>query len=92
MQEKQLELPEWWPDNETVRLLHASNFNYDKTWTDINVIINWRATILPIKLDDIHARLLREGFFTVHGRDKYHRPVMIMRPMVLVRMGGCTPD
>jgi len=80
-------LPEWWPEQETLRCLHASNWDYQKTFTDINIIINWRATNLPIKLDDIHARLLRSGFFTVHGRDKFLRPVMIMRPLVLLREG-----
>jgi hypothetical protein len=87
MKNKNLSLPDWWPEQETLRCLHASNWDYNKTFTDINIIINWRATNLPIKLEDVHARLLRSGFFTVHGRDKFLRPVMIMRPLVLLREG-----
>ena len=49
---KQLELPEWWPDEESMRILHASNFDYPKTWTDINMMIEGRAKMLPIKLED----------------------------------------
>ena len=67
--------------------MHASNWDYNRTWTDINVILTWRAANLPIKIEDVHARLLKSGFFMVHGRDKHHRPVVICRPMVATRLG-----
>lgn len=70
-----------------MRCLHASNWDYNKTFTDINIIITWRATNLPIKLDDVHARLLRSGFFTVHGRDRQNRCVAVCRPLVAMRLG-----
>jgi len=87
MKTKNLSLPDWYPEQEILRCLHASNWDYNKTFTDITLIINWRAANLPIKLEDAHARLLRSGFFTVHGRDKFLRPIMIMRPLVLLREG-----
>lgn len=31
--------------------------------------------------------MIRLGWFTVHGRDKFHRPIVIMKPMVLARSG-----
>jgi hypothetical protein len=80
-------LPEWWVPQETVRVLHAAGFNYAKTYDDINIILRWRASMLPVVLDEPHARLIREGFFTVHGRDKHHRVVAVCRPLVAVRLG-----
>ncbi len=87
MKNKNLSLPDWWPEQETLRCLHATNWDYNKTFTDINIIINWRATNLPIKLEDVHARLLRSGFFTVHGRDKFQRCIAVIHPMAAVRLG-----
>jgi hypothetical protein len=87
MSEKSLKLPEWWPEPETLRCLHASNFDYAKAFRDINVIITWRAQSLPIKLDQTIATLIRSGFFTVYGRDIHHRVVLVVRPLALNRLG-----
>ena len=93
MKEKKIELPEWWPEQETMRILHASNWSYPKTWDDIQGIINYRKNLFPIKLEESHVRLMRIGWFTFHGRDKFHRPVCVMRPMELVRSGvKTTPE
>jgi hypothetical protein len=52
MKEKKIELPEWWPEQETMRILHASNWSYPKTWDDIQGIINYRKNLFPIKLEE----------------------------------------
>lgn len=70
-----------------MRILHAANFDYAKTWADINGILSYRSSLFPIKLEEVHARLIRLGWFTVYGRDKFLRPVVIMKPMVLARSG-----
>lgn len=84
---KQLTLPDWWPEQESLRVLDAATWNYAKAYDDCMTIINWRATALPITLDDMHSRLLKSGFFTVHGRDKYQRVVIIYRPCEFYRVG-----
>lgn len=86
-----MSLPDWWPPQEALRVLHGSGFNYAKTFEDINTIIRWRADSLPIALEEGHARLIRAGFFTVHGRDKHHRVVVVCRPVVAERLGLTDP-
>ena len=39
MRDKQLSLPEWWPDTESMRVLHAANWDYHKTYVDIMNIV-----------------------------------------------------
>ena len=79
--------PEWWPENETLRMLHANHWNYAKAHHDIVEFLRVRATMLPIRLEDIHARIIRSGFFTVYGRDIHHRCVTICKPLNLNRLG-----
>jgi hypothetical protein len=71
--------------------MHACNFNYAKTYDDIHVIIEWRASMLPIRLEEDHVRLIRGGFFTVHGRDVHQRVVVVCRPSVSIRLGLTDP-
>ena len=91
LREKQLSLPEWWPETESLRVLHAANWDYAKTFAEINTIIGWRqeyfGSLHAGVIEEKHAVLVRSGFFSCHGRDKFHRPLMILRPMVLVRNG-----
>jgi hypothetical protein len=86
LKEKGLTLPEWWPEQETLRVLHAANFQHQKAFNDINIIVNWRAQNLPIKLDANVVKIIRSGFFTIFGRDKHCRPVVICRPLALGRI------
>jgi hypothetical protein len=88
MQTKGLSLPDWYPEEEICRILHAENWNYTKTHNAIaNVIIPFRYSYLPIKLEEIHVQLLKSGFIMIHGRDKHYRPIIYYRPMVATRMG-----
>lgn len=84
--QRKLVLPEWWPLQESLRNLQACNWNYEKAYDQCLVVINWRANNLPIALDDPHVRLLKAGFFSVFGRDRYNRTVCIIRPMVITRL------
>lgn len=80
-------LPDWWPQEESLRVLYGCNWNYERAYNDCMLIVTWRASILPIALEEAHVRLLKSGFFTVFGRDKYGRGVGIIRPLSINRSG-----
>jgi hypothetical protein len=42
---------------------------------------------LPIKLEEPHIRLIKSGAFTVFGRDKFYRPVIIVKPLIFNNLG-----
>jgi hypothetical protein len=38
-------------------------------------------------LQDLHAEMLTSGMIFVHGRDMYHRPIVIFRPLLSNKLG-----
>jgi hypothetical protein len=85
--QKLQEIPKWYPIQEIMRQLYAEAFNYPKTYAAILQQLEWRQTKLPITLEDIHTKMLKSGFVFIHGRDKHHRPIVHMRPLVLNKFG-----
>jgi hypothetical protein len=81
------DIPELFPEEEVMRVLHARYWNYKLTHLDIVKKINWRLENLPIQLNDATVSLLKGGFASIFGRDNHHRPIVIFRPMVAVRLG-----
>lgn len=80
-------MPSWFPEPEILRILYGENWNYEVVYKASMNLMAWRETKLPLQLDDIHTQILKTGFLQYHGRDKFHRPVQILRPVVLVKAG-----
>lgn len=38
-------------------------------------------------LEDIHVQMLKSGMIYVHGRDMFHRPVVVFRPLMASNLG-----
>lgn len=80
-------MPQWFPEPEILRMLYAENWKYEVAYNQILSQLQWRETKLPLVLEDIHSQILKSGFLQYFGRDKFHRPVMYMKPLVVCKLG-----
>lgn len=68
---------------ERLRFLYGNDFKHKEALAAIFATIKWRKETIPIQMRDLEIECLRSGFMTVYGRDKYHRPILMMRPHAL---------
>jgi hypothetical protein len=73
-------VPEEYPDQELLRALHGNNWDYGKTYLDTWAIHKWRHETMPIKLNAHDVAVLESGVISIFGRDKFFRPVLLIRP------------
>ena len=76
------EILEFCTDVCLVRYLRARQWNVDKAEKMLRETIKWRAEFRPdcITAEEIRVELENEGKMYVFGKDKSHRPVIVMRP------------
>ena len=85
-------LPEWFLDEEVLRTLYENDFSYSLTLTNIKLSIDFFSNRLPMKLNDAHVNVLTSGCFSFFGRDKYFRPVFILKPVCLTTLDNSITD
>jgi hypothetical protein len=46
-----------------------------------------KQSLMPITLEESHVTLLKSGCLFIHGRDRFHRPLLFMRPVIICKLG-----
>ena len=64
----------------------AEKYDFDRTYTHILKHADYMLNKLPYKLTDDHKKVLKSNCFTFFGRDKYYRPIHIMKPLCLYKI------
>ena len=83
LRKNQLLIPrENFPDQEILRNLLGAGYNYQKAYQDIMWNLNWRTKNMPIPLLDEDVHLLERGVVSVFGRDRFYRPIFLIRPTI----------
>ena len=77
-----LKIPEI--DAEVLRFLHARGFDPQKTYDTIIAKYKARKDFFPLTVNEEVMKLLKSGFLYVAGRDKFFRPVLVMRPRIVI--------
>ena len=84
LMKNQLILPEYWKRYDTLRFLQANGYDHDKTLKYIKDHIEWRTNNLPVIPTDNVKKILKLGFFYIHGRDNRFRPIIVLNPDIFV--------
>ena len=63
-----------------LRFLYAFKFNIEQSFDALKSYYVWHSTEIPKALKPNLVKSLENGFLRVFGRDKYYRPILIVKP------------
>jgi len=64
-----------------LKYLYAYKFDHQKAFEGLKDYYVWRTTKLPKMLNPGILTLYEDDFFRIFGRDKYYRPILIVKPI-----------
>jgi hypothetical protein len=68
------------PEGEILRICQQNNFNFKEIIKNIFAYLDFLVNFFPIKITDKIIEILSHtGYIYVHGRDRNHRPILIVR-------------
>ncbi|EKX72319.1 conserved hypothetical protein [Theileria equi strain WA] len=69
-------------DGYLLRYLISNDYSYPDVLNDMYNHLKWRKSTLPIRRIDVESEIAR-GFVYIHGRDKFMRPIIVMRSALM---------
>jgi hypothetical protein len=68
------------PESEVLKIFQSYNFDFSQTIKALFEFLEFKDTFFPIKITDKTIEILSHtGYLYVHGRDRFHRPILICR-------------
>eukprot|EP00921_Rhytidocystis_pertsovi_P013648 GHVQ01022139.1.p1 GENE.GHVQ01022139.1~~GHVQ01022139.1.p1 ORF type:complete len:452 (-),score=55.06 GHVQ01022139.1:1481-2836(-) len=64
--------------HQRLRYLQGNEWDIERCQADMSKHLEWRATHLPVR-DEAVSDILPLGYCYIHGRDRYMRPVVVIR-------------
>mmetsp|Transcript_35566 Transcript_35566/g.32050 ORF Transcript_35566/g.32050 Transcript_35566/m.32050 type:complete len:292 (+) Transcript_35566:118-993(+) len=80
LEKKFIAFPQEWLSvkHNSLKFLHANQWNFDKAVKTIQEYLDWRKKNLPVNINGKIHDFLDSGIIYVHGRDNRFRPILVL--------------